>query len=98
MGEFGRTPVINESGGRDHFPLAWSTVLAGGGLKGGQVVGDTGKAGAEVVDRPVQVKDFYATICKAVGVDPNKENISTIGRPISIAETGAEPVTEVLAG
>ena len=49
MGEFGRTPVINESGGRDHFPLAWSTVLAGGGLKGGQVVGDTGKAGAEVV-------------------------------------------------
>ena len=67
-------------------------------IKGGQVVGDTGKAGAEVVDRPVQVKDFYATICKAVGVDPNKENISTIGRPISIAETGAEPVMEVLAG
>jgi len=96
MGEFGRTPVINESGGRDHFPLAWSTVLAGGGLKGGQVVGDTGKAGAEVVDRPVQVKDFYATICKAVGVDPAKENISTIGRPISIAEAGASPVTDVL--
>ncbi len=97
MGEFGRTPLINESGGRDHFPLAWSTVMAGGGLKGGQVVGDTGKAGTEVVNRPVQVRDFYATICKAVGVDPTKENISTIGRPISLAEAGAEPVREVLA-
>ena len=61
------------------------------------MIGDTGKAGTEVVNRPVQVKDFYATICKAVGVDPAKENISTIGRPISLAETGAQPVTEVLA-
>ena len=96
MGEFGRTPVINPNGGRDHFPLAWSTVMGGGGLNGGQVVGDTGKAGAEVVDRPVQVKDFYATICQAVGLNPNKENISTIGRPISLAEAGAEAVKEVL--
>ncbi len=96
MGEFGRTPVINPNGGRDHFPLAWSTVMGGGGLNGGQVVGDTGKAGAEVVDRPVQVKDFYATICRAVGLNPNKENISTIGRPISLAEAGAEAVKEVL--
>lgn len=97
MGEFGRTPVINDNGGRDHFPLAWSTVLAGGGLKGGQIVGNTGAAGAEVVDRPVQVKDFYATICHSLGIDHQKENISTIGRPISIAEAGAEPVKEVLA-
>ncbi|MDA1232302.1 MAG: DUF1501 domain-containing protein [Planctomycetota bacterium] len=98
MGEFGRTPVINDNGGRDHFPLAWSTVLAGGGLKGGQFVGNTGPAGAEVVDRPVQVKDFYATICQSLGINHQKENISTIGRPISIAEAGAEPVKEVLAG
>ncbi len=53
MGEFGRTPKINESAGRDHFPNAWSTVLAGGGIRGGQVIGNTGADGEEVKDRPV---------------------------------------------
>lgn len=98
MGEFGRTPIINTNTGRDHFPAAWSTVLAGGGIKGGQVVGDTGKSGMKVEERPVTVKDFYATICHAMEIDHSHENVSNEGRPISIVEAGAEPVQEVLAG
>jgi uncharacterized protein (DUF1501 family) len=87
MGEFGRTPLINPNGGRDHFPLAWSTVLAGASVKGGQAIGNTGKDGAGVVDRPVGVSDFLATVFTAVGVDPAKENF-TEGRPIRLVKGG----------
>jgi uncharacterized protein (DUF1501 family) len=87
MGEFGRTPLINPNAGRDHFPLAWSTVLAGGGVKGGQAVGSTGKDGAAVAERPVGVGDFLATVFTAVGVDPAKENF-TDGRPIRLVKGG----------
>jgi hypothetical protein len=97
MGEFGRTPRINPQQGRDHFPNAWSTVLAGGGIKGGQAVGSTGAGGQAVTDRPVTVPDFLATVCQALGVDPTKQNISNVGRPIRIAEKSAQPVKEVLA-
>src|SRR5262249_52973252 len=78
MGEFGRTPRINEGNGRDHFPTAWSTVLAGGGVKGGGAVGKTSKDGATVTDRPVKVQDFLATICGALGIDPLKQNQSNV--------------------
>ncbi len=97
MGEFGRTPKINASQGRDHWPDAWSTVLAGGGIKGGTVIGSSGKDGESVADRPVTPPEFLATICAALGIDHTKENISTIGRPISIVEAGANPVQELLA-
>jgi uncharacterized protein (DUF1501 family) len=97
MGEFGRTPQINGQAGRDHYPVAWTTVLAGGGIRGGQVVGRTGKDGTTVEDRPVPVPDFMATVCKALGVDPTTQNISNVGRPIRIADAAARPVTEVLA-
>lgn len=96
MGEFGRTPIINTNTGRDHFPLAWSTVMAGGGLQGGQVVGDTGASGMEVKDDPIQINSFYATLCEALGIDHTHENISNLGRPISIVESGGEPITKVL--
>ncbi|MGH7130189.1 MAG: DUF1501 domain-containing protein, partial [Planctomycetaceae bacterium] len=96
MGEFGRTPVINDNGGRDHFPLAWSTVLCGGGIKGGQAIGNTGADGAQVVDRPVTVPEFYATICAALGIDHTKDNISNEGRPIGIVDADAEPVKELI--
>src|SRR5207248_11024293 len=82
MGEFGRTPLINPQAGRDHFPLAWSTVLAGAGVKGGQAIGSTGKDGAAVAERPVGVGDFLATVFAAVGVDPKTENHTWDGRPI----------------
>ena len=70
MGEFGRTPKINPQAGRDHFPAAWTTVLAGGGIKGGQVIGSSGADGMEAKERPVAVPDFLATVCKGLGIDP----------------------------
>jgi uncharacterized protein (DUF1501 family) len=96
MGEFGRTPKINESAGRDHFPNAWSTVLAGGGIRGGQVIGDTGIDGEEVKDRPVLVPDLLATVVKGLGIDPSKQNVVDNGRPIRIVDLKANPIKELL--
>ncbi len=97
MGEFGRTPQINPQQGRDHFPNAWSTVLAGGGIRGGQVIGDTGRDGMGIRDRPVTVPDLLATVCRALGVDPMKQNRSNVDRPIRIVDKAARPIQEVLA-
>lgn len=97
MGEFGRTPKINPQNGRDHWANSWSTVLAGGGIKGGQVLGKTSADGMEVKEHPVNVPDFLATVCKAAGVDPTKQNDSTIGRPIRLVEPTAVPIKEVLS-
>lgn len=97
MGEFGRTPGINPRQGRDHYPNAWSVVLGGGGIKGGQAVGRTGKSGLEVEERPVAVPDLLATICLALGIDPAKQNMSNVNRPIRIVDQSARPIREVLA-
>jgi hypothetical protein len=98
MGEFGRTPRINPQQGRDHFPNAWTTVLAGGGLRGGRVVGATSPDGMTVqADRPTTVPDFLATICRALGIDPTRQNMSNVGRPIRIVENGARPIAEIIA-
>jgi uncharacterized protein (DUF1501 family) len=97
MGEFGRTPGINPRQGRDHYPTAWSVVLGGGGIKGGQAVGQTGSCGLEVEDRPVSVPDLLATVCLALGIDPAKQNMSNVGRPIRIVDQTAKPIREVLA-
>lgn len=97
MGEFGRTPRINPQNGRDHYPNAWSVVLGGGGIKGGQVVGRTSDDGMTVADRPVKVPDLLATVCMALGVDPEKQNMSNVGRPIRIVDKSAQPIHEVLA-
>jgi hypothetical protein len=94
MGEFGRTPKINEMGGRDHFPNAWSCVFAGGGIRGGQAYGKTSPDGTEIESGKVGVGDVLATLCTALGVDPNEENESEQGRPIRIAE--GEPISDVL--
>jgi hypothetical protein len=97
MGEFGRTPVINPRNGRDHYPNAWSVVLGGGGVRGGQALGRTGHDGMTVEDRPVSVPDLLATICRAIGIDPAKQNMSNVNRPIRIVDQSARPLTEVLA-
>ena len=97
MGEFGRTPKINQGKGRDHYPNAFAGVLAGGGIQGGQAVGSTSKDGTAVEDRPTPVGDFLATVCKAVGVDFEKTNLSNVGRPIRIVDKTANPITEVLS-
>lgn len=85
-GEFGRTPAINSNGGRDHFPQAFSCVLAGGGVAGGQIYGATSRDGMEVSDGKMNQQDLLATLCAALGVDPKSENIAEGGRPIAIAE------------
>lgn len=97
MGEFGRTPKINNNGGRDHFPAAWTTVLGGGGIKGGQVLGRTSADGEKVEERPVSIPDIIATICTAVGVDPLEQNISNVGRPIRLADPEGKPIAEILS-
>lgn len=97
MGEFGRTPVINDNGGRDHFPVAFSAAVAGAGIRGGQVIGASSDDGMEVADRPVKVPDLLATCCQAVGLDPTSTNMSNIGRPIPLLETDASVVEELLA-
>src|SRR5262249_46039358 len=74
MGEFGRTPKFPRPDGRDHWPNSFSAVLAGGGIKGGQVIGDTGPDGESIKDRPVTVPEFLATICQALGIDHQKQN------------------------
>jgi Protein of unknown function (DUF1501) len=97
MGEFGRTPKVNPQKGRDHFPDAWSTVLAGGGIAGGQAIGRTSKDGSKVEDRPVGVPDLLATVCRALGMDPEKQNPSNVGRPIRIVDKIGVPIPEALA-
>src|SRR5690606_22166127 len=89
MGEFGRTPKINGRSGRDHYPRAFNVALAGCGVRGGQVIGTTDKSGSTVEERPVQVKDLFASIYTLLGIDPEHENMSHIGRPIKLVDEGA---------
>jgi hypothetical protein len=95
MGEFGRTPRINPRAGRDHYPRAFNIVLAGGGVRGGQVIGQTDAAGVEVTERPVTVPDLFRTVYTALGMNPDHENMSRIGRPIKLVD-GGEVVRELL--
>jgi hypothetical protein len=87
MGEFGRTDDLNPDGGRDHWCHCWSTVLGGGGIRGGQVVGASDGRGAYPAERMVTVGDLHATIYKALGIDWTKEYMHPIGRPIKIANS-----------
>ena len=96
MGEFGRTPRINPRNGRDHYPRAFNIALAGAGIKGGQVVGSTSADGTDVASRPVTVPDLFCTFCQALKINPRKENISGVGRPIKIVD-GGQPIAELFA-
>jgi uncharacterized protein (DUF1501 family) len=96
MGEFGRTPRVNPSNGRDHYPRAFSAVLAGAGIRGGRVIGATSDGGNAVTERPVGVADLFCTICQALHIDPRKENATPIGRPIRLVD-GGQPVRELFA-
>jgi uncharacterized protein (DUF1501 family) len=92
MGEFGRSP----GRGTNHYARAWSSVLCGGGLKTGQVIGRTDRSGGTVEERPIRVTDFMATVCLALGIDPDGHFRSKTGRPFRIVDKGANPVKEVL--
>lgn len=95
MGEFGRTPQINANAGRDHYPKAFNAVVAGGGIRGGQVIGETDAGGVEIVSNPVGIHDLYQTVCKTLKINAAKENMSPIGRPIKIVD-GGKPIAELL--
>ena len=86
--EFGRTPHINQSAGRDHYPQAFSGLIAGGGIQGGQAYGSTDKTGEEVVDGLVEVADFNATIAYGLGLPLRKPVSSPSGRPFKVADDG----------
>lgn len=92
-GEFGRTPRINPRAGRDHYPRAFCAALAGAGVRGGQVIGATDEGGVEVTDQPVTVPDLFRTIMTALSINPDHENMSSVGRPIKLVDGG-----QVIAG
>lgn len=95
MGDFGRTPTINGNDGRDHFPNAWSAVLAGAGIRGGVVHGQTDENGAKVVKDAVTVPDLLATIATTLGLDPADVTQTPAGRPIYLTD-GGHPVKALL--
>ena len=87
MGDFGRTPKINSDAGRDHWPQCYSVLLAGGGIKGGQVVGSSDDVGAYPASRPVTPADIHATVYQALGYDPNTTMYPSLdGRPLPLTE------------
>ncbi|HVC95468.1 MAG TPA: DUF1501 domain-containing protein, partial [Pirellulales bacterium] len=94
--EFGRTPRINQMAGRDHWPQAFSIVMAGAGLKTGQAIGATDAQAAYVVDRPVTPADMAATVLKIMGIDPTMVVHTPLGRPVPLGG-GGKPVLELLS-
>lgn len=95
IGDFGRTPKLNFSGGRDHWPRGFSVALAGAGVQGGVVVGKSDAQAGEPVDRPVTIEDLGATVYKILGIDTHKEYRAN-GRPVRINKDGT-PVKELFA-
>jgi hypothetical protein len=95
MGEFGRTPRINQNNGRDHWARCWSVVVGGGGIKGGQVYGSTNEDGMEVKDKPASISDLFATVYTALGIPAETEIRDPLGRPRKIV--GEKP-GKALAG
>jgi hypothetical protein len=90
MGEFGRTPLCT-GGGRNHWSRAWTSVLIGGGIRGGQVVGRTDRDGAAVIERPISVTDFMGTVCTILGIDYKRKNHPPgVDRPIPIVDTSRD--------
>jgi hypothetical protein len=94
MGEFGRTPRVNPRTGRDHYPRVFNVAMAGGGIRGGQVIGSSTADGSGVKDNPITVPDLFTSICKSLHVDPAKENISPLGRPMKIVD-GGNPIAQL---
>ena len=88
IGEFGRTPKINGAGGRDHWPRAGCACLAGGSVRGGQVIGATDAFGEAPIEKPVRPEDLAYSMLQLLGVDPTRQYIAPNGRPLKILDTG----------
>jgi len=95
MGDFGRTPRVNDDEGRDHYPQAWSALLAGGGTRPGVAQGKTDDSGAKVVEKPVTVPDLFATMTTLLGIDPGRSFSTPTGRPIAVTD-GGTPIKELM--
>jgi hypothetical protein len=93
--EFGRTPEINVNSGRDHWPNAYSVVMAGGGIQGGRVIGKTDKNCWAVTEKPVHVEELLASIYSKLGIDATKVYPTPIGRPVRIVDEPFEPLKEL---
>ena len=96
-GEFGRTPKVNPAGGRDHWPQVWTMMMAGGGVKGGQVVGSSDDIGGAPRDTPISPGQIAATVYQALGVPLELELPGAQGRPIPLVERGTEPVHKLFS-
>jgi len=95
MGEFGRTPKVNPAGGRDHWPQCWTIMMAGGGIKGGQVIGASDDIAAAPKDRPTTPGEIAATIYQGLGVPLELELPGAQSRPIPLVDRGIEPIKEL---
>lgn len=96
-GEFGRTPTINKDAGRDHWPRVSCALLAGGGMKHGQVIGSTDRLGGEATSRPVLFGEVFATLYHSLGIDVNKTTVADLtGRPQFLVENGLQPLRELV--
>jgi uncharacterized protein DUF1501 len=95
-GEFGRTPRVNPAGGRDHWPQCWTVVMAGGGVKGGQIVGSSDSIAAAPKDRPVMPGHVAATVYKCLGIPIDMELKTPQGRVVRLVDHGLEPIDELL--
>ena len=96
LGEFGRTPKVNDRGGRDHWSNAMSVMMAGGGTPGGQVVGATDRQGYSAVERVLSPERFVSTIYAKLGIDPGKIYITPDGRPVHLVSDD-RPIEELMA-
>ena len=92
-GEFGRTPVINPNGGRDHWGAVYSTMLAGGGITSGQVYGSSDSKGAVPHDRPCRPEDIHATIYDCLGISPRTVIRDVLDRPFPVSHGRILPLT-----
>ncbi len=97
LSEFGRTPRINDGGGRDHWARVFSALVAGGGTKGGTIIGASDPDGMEPAERPVAVPDLHATLAHALGIDLQKEVVTPQGRPMRLIRKEATPIHELFA-
>ncbi len=95
LGEFGRTPKVNPAGGRDHWPQVWTVWFAGGGIKGGRVVGASDEIGGYPADRPVTTAEIAATIYRALGIDLEHHLPGPQRRPVPVVDFGVREIREL---
>ena len=95
-GEFGRTPKINKDAGRDHWARVSNALLAGGGMRVGQVIGSTDKLGGQAVSTPIHYQDVLATVYHNLGIDPHGYVSDVAGRPLNVISHTASPIRQLV--